>query len=162
MRYTIRRATVADAGTLARHRVEMFKDMGVLSDELYPTLFEASRAYMTHALADGRYVSWVAELRDPPGTIIAGAGLQLRELLPRPNASGTRLMRGPQGLIVNVFTEGAWRRHGIAAALMRELMEWCREHGIESLVLHASDDGRSLYEKLGFAATNEMRYDERV
>jgi hypothetical protein len=26
-------------------------------------------------------------------------------------------------------------------------------------VLHASDDGRALYDKLGFTPTNEMRYD---
>lgn len=156
--YAVRRATAADAGALSRHRAEMFRDMGALSDDLYRTLVEASRTYFTQALAEGRYVGWVAELREPPGGIVAGAGLQLRELLPRPDAGGERLVRGPQGLILNVFTERAWRRRGIAAALMRELLRWCRENGIESLVLHASDDGRPLYEKLGFAATNEMRY----
>jgi hypothetical protein len=29
---------------------------------------------------------------------------------------------------------------------------------VARLVLHASDDGRALYESLGFVATNEMRY----
>ncbi|HET7296102.1 MAG TPA: GNAT family N-acetyltransferase [Gemmatimonadales bacterium] len=161
--YALRRATAADAAALARHRAEMFRDMGVLSDDLYHTLVEASRAYFTGALADGRYVGWVAERREPPGEVVAGAGLQLRELLPRPDTERERLVRGPQGLILNVFTERAWRRRGIAAALMRELMRWCRDNGIESLVLHASDEGRPLYEKLGFAPTNEMRYrGERV
>jgi len=67
-------------------------------------------------------------------------------------------VRGPQGLIMNVFTERAWRRRGVAAALLRELLRWCRASGIESVVLHASADGRPLYEKLGFTPTNEMRY----
>src|SRR5205085_2575818 len=89
--------------------------------------------------------------------IVAGAGVQLRELLPRPAPGGAGLVRGPQGLILNVFTERAWRRRGVAAALMRELLRWCRANGIESLVLHASADGRPLYEKLGFTPTNEMR-----
>ena len=70
-----------------------------------------------------------------------------------------RLLRGPQGLVVNVFTERAWRRGGVAAALMRELLRWCQSHGIESLVLHASDEGRPLYERIGFKHTNEMRYE---
>ena len=91
--------------------------------------------------------------------IIAGAGLQLRELLPRPDAARERLVHGPQALVLNVYTERAWRRRGVADALMRELLRWCRGNGIESVVLHASGEGRPLYEKLGFSPTNEMRYD---
>ena len=116
--YRIRRATAADAGVLARHRAEMFRDMGQLPDGLSDTLIDAARAYFTQAIADGRYVGWVAELDDRSGEIVAGAGLQLRELL-----------------------------------------RSCRGNGIESVVLHASGEGRPLYEKLGFTPTNEMRYD---
>jgi len=134
--------------------------MGHLSDDLYDTLVEASRAYFTRAIADGRYVAWVAATGTAPHEqVVGGAGVQLRELLPRPEGTGRRLVQGPQGLIVNVYTERAWRRRGVAAALMRELLRWCRARGIESLVLHASDEGRPLYEKLGFTDTNEMRYD---
>ena len=157
--YRIRRATAADAGVLARHRAEMFRDMGELPASMYDTLIDAARAYLTQAVTDGRYVGWVAELDAGSREIIGGAGLQLRELLPRPDVARERLVRGPQGLIVNVYTERAWRRKGVADALMRELLQWCRENGIESVVLHASDDGRPLYEKLGFRPTNEMRYD---
>src|SRR6266513_1388542 len=156
--YAIRRATAADAGVLARHRAEMFRDMSELPDDLYDTLVEAARAYFAAAIVDGRYVGWVAELDDPSGAIVAGAGLQLRDLLPRPDVARERLVRGPQALILNVFTERAWRRRGIADALMRELLRWCRGNGIESVVLHASGEGRPLYEKLGFTPTNEMRY----
>jgi len=152
---SIRRATAADAGVLARHRADMFRDMGQLPADLRDTLVEAARAYFAAAVPDGRYVAWLAE---GEGKIVAGAGLQLRELLPRPVPGGARLVRGPQGLILNVFTEPASRRRGVAAALMRELLRWCRANGIESLVLHASPDGRPLYEKLGFTPTNEMRY----
>jgi GNAT superfamily N-acetyltransferase len=157
--YRIRRATAADAGVLAHHRAEMFRDMGALPDGLHDTLVEAARAYFTQAIADGRYVGWVAELDDPSREIVAGAGLQLRELLPRPDGARQRLVRGPQALVLNVYTERAWRRGGVADALMRELLQWCRGNGIESVVLHASDEGRPLYEKLGFTPTNEMRYD---
>lgn len=137
----------------------MFRDIGELPDGLYDALVEAARPYLISAMADGRYVGWVAELDDRSRGIVAGAGLQLRELLPRPNAARERLVRGPQGLVVNVYTERAWRRRGVADALMRELLRWCRGNGIESVVLHASGEGRPLYEKLGFTPTNEMRYD---
>ena len=152
---SIRRATAADAGVLARHRADMFRDMGQLNDGLRDTLVEAARAYFAAAIPDGRYIAWLAEAG---GEVVGGAGLQLRELLPRPAPGGSRLVGGPQGLIMNVFTERAWRRRGVAAALLRELLRWCRASGIESVVLHASADGRPLYEKLGFTPTNEMRY----
>jgi GNAT superfamily N-acetyltransferase len=165
--YRIRRATAADAGVLARHRAEMFRDMGELPVGLYDTLIDAARAYLTQAITDGRYVGWVAELDagsgegegEGEGEVVGGAGLQLRELLPRPDAARARLVGGPQGVVVNVYTERAWRRRGVADALMRELLQWCRGNGIESVVLHASDEGRPLYEKLGFTPTNEMRFD---
>lgn len=137
----------------------MFRDMGELPDDLHDTLVHAATAYFARALADGRYVAWVAQASDRAGEIVGGAGLQLRELLPRPDPTRRRLVRGPQGLIMNVFTERPWRRRGVAEALMRELLAWCRDNGVESVVLHASKDGRPLYDKLGFRPTNEMRYD---
>lgn len=156
--FAIRRASAADAPVLARHRAEMFRDMGELPDDLYGTLVEAATAYFATAVPGGSYVAWVAQARSGPDEIVGGAGLQLRVLLPRPDPSGARLVRGPQGLIMNVFTERPWRRRGVAEALMREVLGWCRANGVESVVLHASDNGRPLYEKLGFTPTNEMRY----
>ncbi len=137
--------------------------MGQLPAGLYDQLVGASRSYFAAALTDGRAVAWVAEAgpADSAREIVGGAVLQLRELLPRPLPGGDRLVRGAQGLILNVFTERPWRRRGVAAALMRELLEWCRSNGVESVVLHASDEGRPLYEKLGFEPTNEMRYTGR-
>ena len=41
---------------------------------------------------------------------------------------------------------------------MTHVLAWTRDEGIASVVLHASDAGRRLYEDLGFLATNEMRY----
>ena len=41
---------------------------------------------------------------------------------------------------------------------MRHLLAWAAEAGVETLVLHASSEGRRIYERLGFTATNEMRY----
>jgi len=160
--FAIRRATAADAPVLARHRAGMFRDMGELPDELQDMLVQASTAYFARAIPEGSYVAWVAHKRDAPGEIVGGAGLQLRELLPRPLSARTRLMRGPQALILNVFTERPWRRRGVAEALMRELLEWCRGNGVESVVLNASHEGRPLYEKLGFTPTNEMRYEGGV
>ena len=56
-----------------------------------------------------------------------------------------------------MFTDAAHRRRGLARRLMETMLEWCRAEGMRFLYLHASDDGRPLYESLGFTPTNEMR-----
>src|SRR2546428_13669013 len=71
--FTIRLATVADAPALARHRAEMFRDMGDLPDELYDPLVEAARRALEECLGTGEYVGWVACPADRPNQLVAGA-----------------------------------------------------------------------------------------
>lgn len=156
--FTIRLATVADATVLARHRVGMFRDMGKLPTEQEAPLFAAAGRDLAAWLATGDYVGWVASPRDHPAQIVAGAGIQLRPLLPRPNPNGGSIREGREAIVVNVFTEPKYRRRGLARVLMEQVIAWVRAHGIARLVLHASPDGRRLYEQLGFEPTNEMRF----
>jgi len=81
----------------------------------------------------------------------------LQPILPRPLNAST-IGEGRQGTIVNVFTEPQWRRRGIAGRLVKEIITWSRNEQIDRLLLHVSDDGRSVYERLGFIAGNEMRF----
>jgi ribosomal protein S18 acetylase RimI-like enzyme len=50
-----------------------------------------------------------------------------------------------------------YRRRGIARSIMRELIDRWRSQGFDCVCLHASDEGRPLYEQIGFQPTNEMR-----
>ncbi len=156
--FSIRLATASDAPVLAGHRAGMFRDMGELPEPLAPALVDATRRYFEEAIPTGEYVGWVAFPRGSLHRIIAGAGVQIRRVLPRPHPAGQDLATGPQGLILNVYTDPAWRRRGIATALLQGILDWAATNEIKSLVLHASRDGRPLYEKLGFTQTNEMRY----
>jgi GNAT superfamily N-acetyltransferase len=158
---SVRKASRADAPVLARHRAEMFRDMGELDARVYDRLLVASRRYFETALPAGEYHGWLAAVADRPGEIVAGAGVQLRPMLPRPPRGGEEITLGPEALVLNVFTERPWRRRGAAALLMRHVLEWARLSGISRVVLHASPDGRSLYERLGFVPTNEMRLSGR-
>ncbi|HEX8696346.1 MAG TPA: GNAT family N-acetyltransferase [Longimicrobium sp.] len=157
-RFGVRRATAADAEALARQRAEMFREIGGLAEELYAPLVAASRAFYERAIPAGEYVAWVAVPAERPDEVAASAGVQLRALMPRPTADG-RLAEAPvQGWIVNVYTEPAWRRGGLAEGLMRELLAWAREAGVDDLVLHTTEDGRPLYERLGFVPVPYMRF----
>jgi GNAT superfamily N-acetyltransferase len=158
-RYVVRRALPSDAPVIARHRAEMFSDMGQLPPFLYQQLVDRSVEYLHVALASGEYIGWLATV-EGADDVIAGAGVQLRRILPRPVTfeGGSRIVPGREGIVLNVFTERPWRRKGLGSLLMQHVVEWARTTGLDRLVLHASDDGRALYERLGFVSTNEMRF----
>ena len=158
--FQIRRATPADAATIAHHRARMFQDMGELSAEATELLRTKAQPVIASALQCGDYLAWLASSADKPAVIIAGAGVHLHQIFPRP-LNQTDVSEGRQATIVNVFTEPEWRRQGFAALLLREIIAWSRTAGVARLVLHASNEGRSLYEKLGFVASNEMRFTDK-
>ena len=153
---SVRAATAADAGILARHRAEMFRDMGEAPAGTYDALVAASRAFFEETIAAGTYRGWLAV--DPAtGAVVGGAGLMLRERLPRPDRASGAVEARAEGYVLNVYTEPAWRRRGVARRLMDELITWAKAHAIGRLTLHASAKGQGLYEQLGFRVTNEMR-----
>ena len=95
-------------------------------------------------------MGWLVEQRR---TVVAGGGIFVRELGPVPGCYRV----GRWGHIANLYTEPAHRRHGLARRLMRTMLDWCNSHDIDHVTLAASDEGRPLYESLGFKATSEMK-----
>jgi GNAT superfamily N-acetyltransferase len=160
--FTIRQATAMDIPVLAYHRAAMFRDMGTLMPDQMEPLQRATEAYLAEAMRRGEYLAWLAEHAESPSGILGGAGVQLRPILPRPRPGSDDLELGPEAIVLNVYVDPVWRRRGIAKALMGTLLDALSERGIRRIVLHASDDGRRLYERLGFIATNEMRLSSEV
>jgi GNAT superfamily N-acetyltransferase len=155
--FRIRRATVQDADIIAWHRARMFQDMGDVSDDGFQILRAKARLRLKEWLDSGDYVGWLATPADQPEMVVGGAGVQLQPILPRPVNAST-VGEGRQGTVVNVFTEPQWRRRGIAGLLIKEIITWSKDEHLDRLLLHASDEARSLYERLGFIAGNEMRF----
>jgi GNAT superfamily N-acetyltransferase len=156
----VRLATVNDAPVIARHRARMFEDMGHLPTDVYDRLREVSEARLRDTLEQGEYVAWLAM---PAGddAVVGGAGVQRRLVFPHPvrlPGGAVRVAEGRHAIVLNVFTEPDWRRRGVAEELMRHVIRWAEAERLDRLVLHASPQGRTLYERLGFVATNEMRY----
>lgn len=146
--YTIRAATVEDAPVLLEHRRKMFRAMGRDEASLEPMSRAAAEYYAT-ALADGTCRAWLAV----SGGDVAGGGMIV--IVPWPGSPGFAKPWRPW--ILNVYVDPAFRRRGIARALMETMIGFCREEGYPAVALHASDEGRPLYESLGFEPTNEMR-----
>ena len=145
----IRPATADDVGCIARHRRLMFDEMGLAAGAALERVERDTRVALAHAMIEGYYRHWFAE---DAGQVVAGAGVILARWLPMPQEPA--LMRAT---VLNVYTEPSHRRRGIARRLMRTVIDWCRGEGLAIVQLHASEDGRPLYESLGFRPTNEMR-----
>lgn len=160
-RVQVRLATPRDADVIAWHRARMFQEMGQLPPDLFEALRSSARERLEVALATGEYVGWLASARESPEEVVAGAGVQLRLVFPHPRrrADGRVVLAdGRHAIVLNVFTEPPWRRQGLAELLMRQVLEWARREKLDRLVLHASVEGRPLYDRLGFVPTNEMRF----
>jgi GNAT superfamily N-acetyltransferase len=148
--YAIRAAEVCDAPLIARQRAAMFRDMGSVSAEESELLRKASEPWLSGLLAAGHYFGWLV---GHGRTVVAGGGVLVRELAPVPGC----YRAGRWGHIMNVYTEPAHRRRGLARWLMRTMLDWCASHAIDRVTLAASDEGRPLYESLGFTPANEMK-----
>jgi GNAT superfamily N-acetyltransferase len=141
-----------DCEVILHHRRCMFRDMKSGTDAELDAVVEDCRPWLEKALADHSYRGWLAE--DSNGKVVAGGGLLITSWPPRPRDQNAR-----RAVVFNVYTEPEFRNKGVARELMLLMIGWLREHGFRSVALHASDEGRHLYESLGFVATNEMRLD---
>src|SRR5512146_2158930 len=146
---TLRHAVSDDLGAIVHHRRAMFEDMGYKEAAVLDAMEATCRPFFARALAEGWYRGWVAQ--DGDGQVVAGGGILILPWPSHPRDSQTR-----RPMIVNVYTEPAYRRRGLARRLMVIMLDWLRREGYGTVALHASDFGRPLYESLGFQATNEM------
>jgi GNAT superfamily N-acetyltransferase len=148
--FSLRSATLKDAATLAAHRRSMFRDMGYSDTAALDSMMAKFLPWLEAKMKSGDYLAWVAVTRDD--RIVAGAGLWLMDWPAHMVGSSPR-----RGNILNVYTEPEFRRQGLARSLMEAALNWCRSNEIDFVILHASPQGRVIYESMGFYAGNEMR-----
>jgi ribosomal protein S18 acetylase RimI-like enzyme len=128
----------------------MFEDMkyDTLADlDAMDARFEP---WVADKLAREEYLGWfVTNTQD---AVVAGAGLWIVEWPATPLDQSKK-----RAYVMDVYTHPAYRRKGLARRLMMTILDYCREHWFRVIDLHASNEGRLLYESLGFRQTNEMR-----
>lgn len=148
--FTIRQATYDDMSVIVSHRRRMFEDLGhndVARMDLMTNSFET---WLRIRMTQGLYKGWFAE--NSEGCIVAGSGVWLIDW--PSHMVGQSEYRG---YILNVYTEPDYRKRGLAHQLTQTAMDWCWENDIDVVILHASVQGRPIYEGMGFKPTNEMR-----
>jgi len=149
LKIDIRDATAADIPEILRHRRRMYEDMQYNDAAALDATIALSAAFLRVAMSEGSFRAWLACAADQ---VVAGGAVLISPWPAHPYDLECR-----RATILNVYTDPPFRRHGIARQLMQTIIAWCREQGFARVTLHASDDGRHLYESLGFELSNEMR-----
>ena len=140
----LRRATLSDIETLIRLRMEFLTDGGYRSENDARTDLEARlRAYFESAIHSGEFVAVLAE---EDGKVASAAYLSITRRYSRRVEAIV-----PCGMIYNVYTPPEFRRRGLATRVLEELLCAAKELALDSVELLASEAGKPLYEKLGFA-----------
>jgi len=141
-----RRATLADLETLVALRFALFRDLNRALDAAGTAALDAAvRAYFVEELPAERFIGWLA--CDDDGTPIGSGGFVFVRRPPQPGDSS-----GCEGYIMNMYTDPAWRGRGVASLIVRAILDFARAAGVQQVHLHASAQGRPVYERAGFVA----------
>lgn len=128
----------------------MFRDMGWSDEQRLTELAPLYAAYVRDHMKAGDFVAWLAEA--PDGQALGVVGLLWERVPPT-----VRNLHGRQAYILGLYVIPDKRRQGFARRLASVAMEYARENGADVIALHASHEGRGLYEQLGFVESPEMR-----
>lgn len=150
MTFSLRQATPGDLALIVKQRHAMFVAQGYMNRaelELTDAKFEE---WVEPKLKNGEYRGWF--LQDGAGTAVAGAGLWIMEWVPHALDQSTQ-----RGNILNVYCEPQYQELGLTRRIMIEVLDYCRDMGIRSVIVNPGEAVRPLYEALGFRPTGEMK-----
>ncbi len=138
-------ATLDDLKLMMSSRLEMLKVVNNLNNkyEFSEELVDSSREYFekgdhTTVLAlDGERVIGCASI----------CYMYIMPTFDHPTGKRAHLM--------NVYTMKEWQRHGIAKKMVSMLIDEAWKRGVTEISLDATEEGRPLYERLGFVPSKE-------
>lgn len=143
---SIRRAKKEDVEVFVRLRMELFKELGEIVQDTDTVALEATTKEYYMKNINHNFICWLAEYN---GQVVGSSGFNIFQRLPyEGNLSGL------QGYIMNIYTLPEYRRKGIATYIVKEIINYSRKSEIKKLWLHASDEGKYVYNKLGFTLKN--------
>ncbi len=145
-----RRATPDMIRLLVSTRIEVLRAANLLNASVDMSEVAAqSEAYYREALANCSHTGILAFDGD---AFVGAGGVSYYRVMPT--------FHNPTGrcaYIMNMYVRPAYRRRGIATAILDVLVADARRQGVGRIGLEATDMGRPLYEKFGFTdARGEM------
>ncbi|PSK91241.1 GNAT family N-acetyltransferase [Taibaiella chishuiensis] len=143
-------ATANDIDLLVELRILFGNELtGKQEPAIEANLRDNLRQYFTEELNQS-YICSYAELE---GQVVSVAGLVIRR-----QPASLKNPSGRWGYVMNVFTLPAYRGRGLSAQVIRVLLDHATSLGVPAFELHATPQGESVYQKLGFEIHPEPTY----
>jgi len=140
----IYKTTLNDIEDLVQLRIDFLKEMkSSISESDEKIIRSQSKIYFAKHLQSGDFIAFLAKTE---GQIASVAFLVIQE---RP--ANTSFITGITGTLMNVFTYPPYRKKGLATQILQEIVKEAKLLGVSSLDLLATEEGKTLYEKIGFA-----------
>ena len=143
MQLRFQKASAADIAYLTEVRLKVLRSANGLPDgAALPEVEAQTRVYYEQALRDGLHIAYLVFDGE---RFAASGGVSFFRVLPT-----CHVPTGEKAYIMNLYTEPAYRRKGIAWRVLDLLVREAREKGVSEIMLEATAMGRPLYEKYGF------------
>ena len=154
MSVTFDTANNKDISELIRLRIEYIKDNygSISEDDLHAMEVQLSDFFERKL---GKVL--IAFVARADGRLVATAYLLLMEKPANPS-----MQNGLVGEVLSVFTEKEYRGQGISTHLMSDLVNYAKNNRLCYIDLKATEEGYSLYKKIGFAERNQKYKDMRL
>ena len=138
-----KRADLSDLDMLVSSRIKVLIAANKLPEDTDMSVIEQqSLEYYRQSLTDGSHTAYLVYDGDK---VIAAGGISYYRVMPTCDVP-----TGKKAYIMNMYTDPAYRRQGIAMKTLALLIENAKAKGITFISLEATDMGRPLYERYGF------------
>ena len=140
----IRLAEISDVNTLVEFRKQQLIDEG---DKPSINIDKELNDYFTSSFSDDKSIIWIAVEQGIP---VATGGLYFFRFPP-----GYSNPTGERAYVHSMYTKEQYRGKGIASKILNAMVVEVKKRGSRILFLQASKDGRPVYEKIGFAQSED-------
>lgn len=145
---SIRLATPQDVPVLADLRFRFRTELGEPAEPEAAFRDRCARWMAERLAGNPHWLCWVAE---GPEGIVGNLWLQVIEKIPNPVSEPEH-----HAYVTNVYVVPPLRSAGVGALLLEAALAWCRQSGIDAVLLWPSARSRSFYARYGFTARDDL------
>lgn len=137
-----RKLTEIDKELFVKLRMAYLTDEHTINEPEKKQIENNLKSYFDEHIFKNDFIGMVCEYN---GEVISAAYLIISERPSNPN-----FINGKTGTLINVYTYPEYRKKGIAAKLIKEIINEAKKADISMINLQATNNGYNVYKKLGF------------
>ncbi|MFH1369776.1 MAG: GNAT family N-acetyltransferase [Planctomycetota bacterium] len=148
----IQEAIRDDIKQLAIHHRKMFEEIWEKKGQKLEAAKaqEIEKAYsekLEKQISAGSCKAWVVKNGNQ---LVASGAISIISFVPVPNDTNYNI-----AYLHSMYTEKKFRGKKFARQIIEKAIQYCKNNGINRIVLNASDEGKPLYKKIGFVSSPE-------